>query len=152
MSNELTWVVGLDLSDLSEKVLDYALAEMEARGGGTLVISHAVPPALPPSYGFELPASALTLYDEAHAEAESRASKGIEGLLNKAKAEHPNLTIETVVHTGEAADEILACAKARGAERIIVGSLGRTGIQRLLLGSVAERVARLSEIPVLIVK
>ena len=43
-------------------------------------------------------------------------------------------------------------AQELGAELIIVGSHGRTGLSRLVLGSVAERVTRLAHCPVLVVK
>jgi nucleotide-binding universal stress UspA family protein len=48
----------------------------------------------------------------------------------------------------------LACDRAEelGAGLIVVGSHGRTGLSRMLLGSVAERVVRLSHCPVLVVK
>jgi nucleotide-binding universal stress UspA family protein len=46
------------------------------------------------------------------------------------------------VRIGHAADEILALAREVGADLIIVGSKGLTGVQRVVLGSVAERVAR----------
>jgi len=43
-------------------------------------------------------------------------------------------------------------AEAEKADLVIVGSHGRTGLQRLALGSVAERVARTSRVPVLVVR
>ncbi len=46
------------------------------------------------------------------------------------------------VRIGHPADEILDLARAVGADLIIVGSKGLTGVQRLVLGSVAERVVR----------
>ena len=52
---------------------------------------------------------------------------------------------------GEPASEILATARAVASDLIVMGTHGRTGLQRLLLGSVAERVIRRSSVPVLIV-
>lgn len=46
---------------------------------------------------------------------------------------------------------IVELATEREADLIIVGSHGRTGLKRVLLGSVAERVVRLSRMPVLVV-
>ena len=53
---------------------------------------------------------------------------------------------------GDPAAAICADAKASGASLIIVGSHGRTGISRALLGSVAERVVRHAPCPVLVVR
>ncbi|MDA8255577.1 MAG: universal stress protein, partial [Betaproteobacteria bacterium] len=49
------------------------------------------------------------------------------------------------------ADAIVADAREWGADLIVIGSHGRSGVRHLLLGSVAEGVARASTIPVLIV-
>ena len=50
------------------------------------------------------------------------------------------------------ADGILDTAKARGADLIIVTSQGRTGLERFMLGSQAERVVRGAEVSVLVVR
>ena len=48
--------------------------------------------------------------------------------------------------------EIVDAARDAGAELIVMGTTGKTGIQHLLLGSVAERVVRTAEVPVLSVR
>jgi universal stress protein A len=53
--------------------------------------------------------------------------------------------------SGEPVSEILSEASKPGYDLLVVGSHGRTGMTRLLLGSVAEKVVRLSPIPVLTV-
>ncbi len=53
---------------------------------------------------------------------------------------------------GEAPKVIAEQAHSWGADLIIMGSHGRTGLQRLMMGSVAEEVFRCSDIPVLLVK
>jgi len=54
--------------------------------------------------------------------------------------------------TGTPASEIVAAARAFDADLVVVGARGRGGIERLLLGSVSERVLRDARRPVLIVK
>ena len=49
-------------------------------------------------------------------------------------------------------EQILSTAKARGVDLIVMGTHGRTGLSRALVGSVAERVVRLSPVPVLTVR
>lgn len=51
-----------------------------------------------------------------------------------------------------AADMIVAEAENRGADLIVVGSHGRRGIRRLLLGSIAESVMRIASSPVLLIR
>ena len=54
-------------------------------------------------------------------------------------------------HPGDAAAEIVSYAKPRAIDLIVLGTHGRTGVTRALLGSVAERVARMAPCPVLTV-
>jgi nucleotide-binding universal stress UspA family protein len=53
---------------------------------------------------------------------------------------------------GEPAHSITDYAQEKGAELIVIPSHGRTGITRLLIGSVAERVVRLAHCPVLVLR
>ena len=55
-----------------------------------------------------------------------------------------------MLRTGPAWEEILAAATQVHADLIVLGTHGRRGVSRALLGSVAERVVRLAEVPVLI--
>ncbi|MEZ4321762.1 MAG: universal stress protein [Myxococcota bacterium] len=61
---------------------------------------------------------------------------------------------EATIHTrvGDPGRRIALVAKTLGADLVVMPSHGRTGLERLLLGSVAERVARLSPCPVLILR
>ncbi|MDB5009214.1 MAG: hypothetical protein JWR67_1261 [Mucilaginibacter sp.] len=52
---------------------------------------------------------------------------------------------------GNTADGIIDCSKEFGADLIVIGTHSRTGLDRLLMGSIAEHVVRHSEIPVLVV-
>jgi nucleotide-binding universal stress UspA family protein len=53
---------------------------------------------------------------------------------------------------GHVADEILRLAHESRADLLIMGTHGRTGIKRLVLGSVAETVTRRSDVPILLLK
>lgn len=59
--------------------------------------------------------------------------------------------IVSAVATGDPADEILRYAAAHGIDLIVIGTHGRTGLSRLLLGNVADRVLRRARCPVLVV-
>jgi nucleotide-binding universal stress UspA family protein len=56
---------------------------------------------------------------------------------------------ELVMSEGDVADAILDCAREKQADLIVIGTHGRSGLSKMLLGSVAERVFRHSDIPVL---
>jgi nucleotide-binding universal stress UspA family protein len=59
--------------------------------------------------------------------------------------------IETVIREGDAAAEILACADTLNPDLLVMGTHGRTGFERLVLGSVTEKVLRKASAPVLTV-
>jgi nucleotide-binding universal stress UspA family protein len=60
--------------------------------------------------------------------------------------------VETAVLEGSPSREIVRYAEAQDCDLVVMGTHGRGGIDRLLLGSVAERVVRASEVPVLTVR
>lgn len=64
----------------------------------------------------------------------------------------PRLTVERFLLQGDAASSILEFARDQETDMIVLGSHGRTGLSRVLVGSVAEVVARKSHCPVMIVK
>ena len=62
------------------------------------------------------------------------------------------LTARWVLKTGVAPEAIVEAATETGADLIVIGTHGRTGLSRLVIGSVAERVVRLAPCPVLTMK
>jgi nucleotide-binding universal stress UspA family protein len=140
MSN--IYLVPLDFSRGSEKAFDYALALARERNG-KLVALHVAPAELiyPPTGGrFDF----YSLLERDARENFSRLAK-----RKKLKPEDCRL----IVARGTNFAEVIAReAKKMRVAMIIMGSHGRTGLQRLLLGSVAERTLRYADCPVLIVK
>jgi len=80
-------------------------------------------------------------------ETERQARKALEAKATRLRARLPNLT--TTMRTGVPWEEILAVAKETGVDLIVMGTHGRRGMPRALLGSVAERVVRMGTVPVL---
>ena len=70
----------------------------------------------------------------------------------EATAGAPGLTVERLVVDGEPAHVVARVARERGCDLIVIGSHGRGGLQRLIMGSTAEHIIRLAECPVLTVK
>lgn len=60
--------------------------------------------------------------------------------------------VEAKLLHGVPHDAIVSCAQTEKADLLVLGTHGRTGISHLLLGSVAERVVRLSKVPVMTVR
>ena len=63
-----------------------------------------------------------------------------------------DVKVEILMRKGKVVQEILAQAKASRSDLVVIGSHGRGGVQRLVLGSVAEKVLRLATCPVLTVR
>jgi universal stress protein A len=62
------------------------------------------------------------------------------------------LNVHTVVRCGAPAEEIIRYAEQEGIDLIVIATHGRTGVRHIVMGSVAERIVRRSNIPVLSVK
>ena len=72
--------------------------------------------------------------------------------LKELKGEFPpDVPVVTAVESGSPATQIVRYAERCGADLIVLGTHGRTGVSRVLLGSVAERVVRTASCPVLAV-
>jgi len=110
------------------------------------------------SYGGEISIVSIVdvpaeFYAEAPQVVEDLAHKSL-GYVNEVKkqAESHGVKAETFVREGEAYKAIVDLAKIRDVNIIIMGSHGRTGMKRLLMGSVAEKVIGYAPCPVLVVK
>lgn len=69
-----------------------------------------------------------------------------------ALAEAAGVRFETEVGLGEPASTLVDMAERNGCDMIIIGALGQGGVRRALIGSVSREIARLSPVPVTIVK
>jgi nucleotide-binding universal stress UspA family protein len=91
-----------------------------------------------------------------HGEAVARRQpNGHEGVLReelrRIQPPDPKVAVEHRLEEGEAADQILRVARESGCGLIVMGTHGRTGLRRVLMGSVAEEILRLAPCPVLTV-
>jgi len=73
-------------------------------------------------------------------------------VLDQVQKQAGDLTVETKVLEGRPSTEIVDCAAENEIDLIVIGTQGKTGIKRLLLGSVAETVIRYANSMVLVVK
>ena len=76
---------------------------------------------------------------------------GATEFLDKSKEWLRNATIETIVREGETAATIIQTAEEKGAEIIVLGSHSRRGLEKILMGSVTEKVLHHTSIPLFII-
>lgn len=81
------------------------------------------------------------------------AHPSIKGLgIAKVMCERNDVPVEIAIIQGGVAKRIVKTAEEYGADLIVLGDTGRTGLRRLGMGSIAETVMRASSVPVLVVK
>lgn len=78
--------------------------------------------------------------------------KAAQEQLQKIRPTDPMVPVEHRLEVGDPVQWILEVAKERQCDLIVIGTHGRTGLARLLMGSVAERVLRGATCPVVTVK
>jgi nucleotide-binding universal stress UspA family protein len=111
----------------------------------TVVLVHVLEP---PAYLLPPPSAPLVFERNRKEDAEFRLKRLADALRRRVG---DDVTVRTEHGTGLADVQICKTAERVRAQLIIVGSHGRRGFHRALLGSIAERVARLARRPVLIV-
>ena len=93
-----------------------------------------------------LPSYSETWYESKKAAAEDRFETARD-LLDRT-----GLEVETVIEVGRPARVIVEFAEEQDIDHVVMGSHGRSGVARVLLGSVAEAVVRRSPVPVTVVR
>lgn len=142
-------LVAVDFSDASLAALDLA-GSLAKAVGGTLDLLHVweVPAFLPPDV---LVASAGADTATLVALVKDRADEEMRRL--RGRAEDAGLPVsEARTEPGYPGTVIPDRAKEGGYDLVVVGTHGRTGLGRLLLGSVAEKVVRHCAVPVLVAR
>jgi nucleotide-binding universal stress UspA family protein len=134
-------LVPTDFSEPASRALEFAIS-LASKFDSKLTLLHAS--WLPPSAY----ATAAGIYWPTD-ELERAAKKELETLMPKVIERCRGA--QGIVLMGEPSLTILDVAKERSCDLIVMGTHGRRGLARVFLGSVAEKVVRLSPIPVLIV-
>jgi nucleotide-binding universal stress UspA family protein len=134
-------LIPFDDSKQAHEALEYALAEHSA---DELTVIHAIDPA---EWGYGAPGN--TLGERWQQEAREK-SEGVQSSA-EAIADEYGVELTTAAETGVPSDVISEYADDNDIDHIVIGSHGRSGTKRLLLGSVAEEVARNVSIPVTII-
>jgi nucleotide-binding universal stress UspA family protein len=108
--------------------------------GARLVVLHAAPECVP------VPGGA------GQAEIAAEHQKRLRRKLEQVTPPDATLRVDHLLECGDPADVICRVSREAGFDLVVMGTHGRTGLHRLLMGSVAEKVVRRAACPVLVVK
>jgi len=139
--------VATDLSDSADEAIRQGHAWASA-SNGELAVCHVVPSVLGKNMlfpQFNLPETNEIL------DVEKRAAEALEQRVTTLTGRTPD-NVRLIVANGSADSQILSAAEEWGATLLVVGSRGLSGFDRVLLGSVAERVVRYAHTTVLVAR
>lgn len=138
-------LVPLEDADLATEALEYVLSTFPDADVTALHVVHPFEADVDPEVGFSGP------WDGDWFET---ATEEAEALLDRARdlAAERGVTLSTAVEVGRPARAILDYVEEHDVDHVVVGSHGRSGVSRVLLGSVAETVVRRSPVPVTVVR
>ncbi len=132
-----------DFTEASVKVLPYATYLADKLGAKLMVLF--VVEELSKYANFYVPHSAL---DNLEAELMESARKKMESFVEDYFEGFP---VETMIRRGDIPEEIIKVAEEKEIDLIVMGTHGRKGLEKVLLGSVAERVVKGAPCPVMTV-
>lgn len=139
-------LVPVDGSEQADAAFDYALREFPE---ATLVLLHVINPA---RAGYAAQAGLPSFSEEWYENAENEAEAMFDEARERAADKGFEGGIETATEVGQPARVIVEHAEDHAIDHVVMGSHGREGITRVLLGSVAEAVVRRSPVPVTVVR
>ena len=137
---------GTDFSPASRPAFRRAVA-LARQSRGRLLIVHVVPSGMPMgAEGYVTP----RMYQEMETAIRKSAQKQLDRLV--AQAKKGGVAVRGLLLTGAAPEAIALTARKERSDVVIVGTHGRTGLDRLLAGSVASRIVGTAPCPVMTVR
>lgn len=138
------FLVPIDFSDYASHALDYAIS-LASKLGARLTLLHVIQSL--PMGGADMGVTLPYTYIQ---DMEAEITSSLQTYLQRVTV--AGLEGEIAVVHGVPFNEIIVAAKTQQVDLIIMGTHGRTGLQHVLLGSVAEKVVRLAPCPVLVAR
>ena len=135
-------LVAHDFGETSHAAFAYAL-DLAEQLGARITVVHAYEV---PVYGFP---EGMALTADVMGRIQAVSAEALDSVI--ARARRPGVEIDRMLRQGPAWSEIGAAAAEIGADLIVIGTHGRRGLAHALLGSVAEKVVRSAQCPVLTV-
>ena len=137
-----------DFSSASRPALVKAIA-LAGQNGATLQIIHVLSPLVLPAGG-DFAFMPAETYEAIDLRARQHAQKQLAALV--ARARKSGVRAAATLAEGSPHEQVPRAARRGRADLLVIGTHGRTGVSKLLLGSVAERLVRVSPCPVLTVR
>jgi nucleotide-binding universal stress UspA family protein len=138
-------LVPIDFSNYSEKALAYA-SEVAQSYDAQLQVLHIIEETMHPAFSVTGKSSIFDLVPGIKDDSKKRIEKMLEKFVSdKVKS-------KVFVQGGRAANDIIKFAKENSTDLIVIATHGLTGLEHMLLGSVTEKVVRMSHCPVFTVK
>ena len=134
-----------DGSRYSEKAFEKAL-EIAAKFESHLIVMTVIQSKVSDTAGIS-----RERLEEIHEEEENIATTMLKKLEGQAEAKNVSFSIK-IIHNPSSSDGIVSFADSNGIDLIVMGSHGRTGFRKIVLGSVANGVLGRAKCPVLITK
>ena len=134
----------IDFSEFTDEILEYAL-DIRGKYDAELHLIHIIPNLnyFTPYESFFTPENLIVVEKNM----ETEVNKDFDAIMKKIE-----IPVKKVIRTGTAFVEIINYARSESMDLIIIGTHGRTGLEHILIGSVAERVIRKAPCPVLTVR
>jgi nucleotide-binding universal stress UspA family protein len=139
-------LVPTDFSPCARQAAEVALALASAVDGSVTLLNVYAPPPEPITDAGRYPPSSP--WDQALA----ASRRALDELAASVRPLAPAVPIWVEPRFGDAEEEILRAADSGRFDLVILGTHGRRGVRRLVLGSVAESISRRSPIPVLTIR
>jgi nucleotide-binding universal stress UspA family protein len=143
-------LVPLDGSVFGEAALPCA-EELAKASEAEIILMQAVTPHHMEIDLAETRSPHLAKLSEEYEEHATATARGYLATVAKSLSES-GIAARSVVEIGPAAERIIACAKSNAVDIIALSTHGRSGFSALMMGSVANKILHLAEVPVLLVK
>jgi nucleotide-binding universal stress UspA family protein len=144
-------LIGVDNSKFADNAAQYGF-DIAHQFKAQVALVHIVEPALIPYNNIADPLSGTPDIGMEEVELINIQNNNSKNLIdNVIKKYGGDLEVTHFSDFGDTADGIVNCAQNFGADMIVVGTHSRSGLDRLLMGSIAEHVVRNATVPVLVV-
>ncbi len=134
-------LVAVDGSEDGYRAVDYAI-ELATKLRSAILFLY-VAGASSAEHNYSISADMVGAFEQIGTETLTKCSES---------AKKKGISFETLLVSGDPADEIVKNAKKYNCDSIVLGKRGQSKMEKLLMGSVSDRVSKLAEIPVTIVK
>lgn len=144
-------MIATDGSECSKKVVDKGIKFARLSGGtvyAVYVVSTAYISAIDGSYPSSI--DMFPYFEAMHEALKKQGQQAIDYV--KELGEKKSINVESVILEGNPSEELIKYAEKENMDIVIMGTVGRTGLDRMILGSVAGNVVRHSKVPVMVLR